>query len=212
MITINIIPDKIKKEIKINFIYSLLKQNLYILIIILSVFGIILLISENILISTLTKEMNGSSLDFKNATNSSQNKVNDINNNLLLLNNIQEDFIRWSVFFDYLSKNIPKNITLSKLNITNDGSEISFSGNAPTREALLSFKEMLEDSKTFIDVNFPIQNLLQKENISFEIKAKLELNEITLRYCCSHRYAHDRDCHHVITHDLRGAQCYCLLK
>ena len=179
MIRINIIPDNIKNEIKINFIYLLIKKFLYILIIVFSIFAMILLISENILITTLAKEINSSSLEFTSIANTSQNKVDDINNKLLLLENIQKDFMRWSVFFDYLSKKIPKNIKISHLSISNDGLDISFSGISPTRETLLSFKEMLENSKIFENIDFPVQNLLQKENINFEIKAKLKLYEIS---------------------------------
>jgi len=178
MIKINIIPNKIKKEIKINFVYNLIKSFLYMSIIVLSILGIILMISEYILLSSLAKEINSSSLNFKNTANTSQNKVNDINTKLLLLENVQNDFIRWSTFFNFISKKTPEGIKLSRLTIKNKGTEISFSGNAKTRNILLSFKEMLEKSAIFENIQFPIQNLLQKENINFEIKAKLKKDEI----------------------------------
>ena len=178
MIKLNIIPDTIKKEIKINFIYNIIKKVLYVLIIVFSIFGITLMISEHILLSTLAGEINGTSLDFKSATNSSQNKVSDINNKLILLEEIQEGFIRWSLLYDFISKNTPEGITLAGINIDKKVPSIIFKGHADNRDNLLSFKTILENSPIFKNIDFPIKNLLQKENISFEIKSKLNIYEI----------------------------------
>ncbi len=178
MIKLNIIPNKIKKEIKLTFIYGVVKKSIYILIIVFSIFGIALLISEYILLSTLAKEINGSSLDFKSATNTSQNKVNEINNELILLEKIQKDFTRWSLLFDFISKKTPDGITFSHISLDKDKLDITFKGLAGNRDQLLSLKSLLEDSSIFTDIDFPFKNLLQKENISFEIKTKFEIYEI----------------------------------
>ena len=178
MIKLNIIPDTIKKEIKINFIYNIIKKVLYILIIFFSIFGIVFMISEYILLSTLAGEINGTTLDFKSLTNSSQNKVNDINSKLVLLENIQEGFVRWSFLYDFISKNIPNGIVFSNIKIDKKIPGIVFKGQADSRDNLLSFKTFLEDSTIFENIDFPIKNLLQKENINFEIKSKLNIYEI----------------------------------
>ncbi|MDA3840173.1 MAG: hypothetical protein PF572_03710 [Patescibacteria group bacterium] len=178
MIKLNIIPDKIKKEIKVNFIYNIIKKSLYILIIVFSVAGIILLASEYILLSSLAKEINGSTLDFKSSVDTSQNKVSEINNEIILLENIQADHVRWSVLFNYISTNSPDGISFRQINIDKKVPSISFNGLAVSRDQLLSFKIFLEDSSIFENIDFPIQNLLQKENINFEINAKLNIYEI----------------------------------
>ena len=178
MIRLNIIPSKIKKEIKVNFIYNIIKKVLYILIIVFSIFGITLMISEHILLSALAGEINGTTLDFKSSTNSSQNKVVDINNKLVLLENIQKDFIRWSILYDFISKNMSNGIILSNIEVNKEISSIVFKGHADNRNNLLSFKKILEDSLIFENIDFPIKNLLQKEDISFEIKSTLNIYEI----------------------------------
>jgi hypothetical protein len=166
MIKLNIIPDKIKKEIKLNFLYNVAKKTLYILIIFFSIFGIALMISEYILLSTLAKEINGTSLNFKNSANSIQNKVNEINNKLVLLENIQKDFTRWSLLYNFISKETPDKLVFSRIEINKKVPSIIFKGTSDTRDNLLVFKKLLEDSLIFENIDFPIQNLLQKENIS----------------------------------------------
>ncbi len=178
MIKINIIPEKIKKEIKLNFIFNLIQKSIYIGIIFSSIIAIILMISEHTLLITLAKEVNGSSLSFKSNANTSENKVTDINNKLSLLETVQSDYTRWSIFLNFISRNVPEGVKLNKLQISKENKSVSFSGNAKTRDNLLSFKKILEDSKIFTEVDFPIKNLLQKENINFEIKSKIKIDEI----------------------------------
>lgn len=153
-------------------------KSLHIFIIVASVFGILLMISEFILLNTLAKEIDRSSLVFKTSISVSQNKVNDINNKLILLEAIQKDFVRWSNIFDYISQKTPEGISFNKITISKDGPSIAFSGFSKTRENLLSLKDFLENSEVFEKVEFPVQNLLQKENISFEIKSKIKVYEI----------------------------------
>lgn len=178
MIKINIIPNIIKKEIKTNYIYFIIKKFLYILIIVFSIFATFLIISENILLSSLAKEINESTLDFKSLTNTSQNKVQDINNELNELYKIQNNFSRPSILLNQISIQTPEGITFSNLNIDNEKSLITFRGFATDRDKLLSFKTILENSDTFGNIDFPIKNLLLKKDINFEIKAKLNNNEI----------------------------------
>lgn len=178
MIKLNIIPDKIKKEIKANFIYNITKKSLYIIIIFLSLFGIILMTSEYILLSALTKEMNGATLDFKSSAKTSENKVNEINNQINSLETIQNDFTRWSIFYDFITKNSPEGIIFNSISIDKNVPSVIFRGFSVDRDTLLSLKKLLEESDVFDNIDFPIKSLLQKENINFEIKAKLNIDEI----------------------------------
>ncbi len=48
-----------------------------------------------------------------------------------------------------------------------------FLATANTRNDLLVFKKLLEDSHIFSDINLPFSSLLEKNDINFEIKAKI---------------------------------------
>lgn len=178
MIHLNIIPEKIKNEIKLRFFYKVSKKFLYLLIIIASVIGIVLMTSEFILYSFLAKEISNSPIDFKSSLSTSQNKVTDINTKINLLEKMQGNFIQWTILLNSLTNIIPEEIRLNSLSINRDPATISFNGTANKRDDLLNFKEALEGSILFENIDFPIQNLLQKENINFEIKAKLKLDEV----------------------------------
>lgn len=178
MISLNIVPDKIKKEIKINQIYSAVNSILLIFIVVSLLFGIILITAEIILKSALEKEVKSATLVFKEDANTAQKTVNEINNKILKLESVQNDFIKWSSLLNYISRETPDGIVFNRISISKEAPVISFSGNAKDRDILISFKEFLENSVVFENVDFPGQNLLLRENINFEIKSKIKIDEI----------------------------------
>lgn len=79
-----------------------------------------------------------------------------------------------------VSRNVIDAILLKKMSdikITNifydndpvKGKIISIQGNAPSREVLLSFRQALEDDKSFKQVDLPISNFVKGSNIKFSL-------------------------------------------
>jgi Tfp pilus assembly protein PilN len=75
-----------------------------------------------------------------------------------------------------LTKLIPENINIKNLDI--DSNKISITGWAKSRDELLLFKNNLENSELFNGVNIPLENLLQKDNVDFNIKASIKLDKL----------------------------------
>jgi len=177
MLTLNLIPQQLKKEIKFKRVYALLKKMNCILIIIAVIIAIIFLIAKLILQNNFNKVVEQTSL----ITKSSQGynvKVRDINSMLNHISQIQKDFIAWSDLIENLANRTPAGITLSSVKTSKGKSLINIRGNAEQRDDLLTFKQNMEESPIYSEVEFPLQNILQKENISFEISAKLDLNQL----------------------------------
>ncbi|MCG2692600.1 PilN domain-containing protein [Candidatus Parcubacteria bacterium] len=69
---------------------------------------------------------------------------------------------------------MPQDIQLHLLYIDKVNSTINIEGNAQTREGLLGFQENLEDSSLFSKVEYPLSNLLEKQDIKFKFTAQLK--------------------------------------
>lgn len=174
MLTLNLISLEQKKEIKQKRIFEIIKKIFGVLIIIFSTFAIALLLVKLALQINFVNTVWSTTLVSKNSRGNNM-KITDINRKISAVSNIQNDFRQWSILIENLANTAGQGISFSAVNIDGEKKTIIISGVAELREDLLNFKEKLEKSPSFRDVEFPMQNILQKENISFEIKAKLNL-------------------------------------
>jgi hypothetical protein len=180
MLTLNIISQELKREIKLKSVYQLIKIVFSILIIVISIYTIILLLGKLALQIHFVETIDETTLVTKSTENYSK-KVRDINNQLNSIDNIQNETTTWSYLLEYFAQNVNDNIKFSQIKINKRDKTIYLSGFAKTRDNLLSLKKTLEDSNYFSNINFPIQNLLKKNNINFTISAQLityEFNQL----------------------------------
>jgi len=170
MIHLNIAPNNLKKEIKLSSINTRLKNVYEILIILLSFYAIILLIMYLVLNVHFIQTVN----ETTQLTKSSENNVNDvreINNLINYIDTIQENSVKWSYLLKFLKTNTPPSINYSKILINKNENNVVLVGHSETRDNLLSLKTSMEEAGFFNEIDFPIKNLLEKNNINFEIKA-----------------------------------------
>lgn len=173
MINLNLIPPEKKQERRLTQVYKIIK-NLIILILFLTIFiAIILLLTKMTLENNFTKVVEGSTLTTKYA-NIFNKDVKQFNQYLSAVDKIQKDYISWPKFLIDLTKLIPQNITLYSININDN--KILITGQAKNRDDLLSLKNNLENSDLFSGVTIPLENLLKKDNVDFNIKADVKLD------------------------------------
>jgi hypothetical protein len=176
MLTLNIIPPNLKNEIRLKNIYKILKKLFSILIILISVYAIIILISQFILQIHFIQTIYATTLVTKTVENYSK-QIRNIDNQLNSISKIQKDYINWSRLVEYIAKNTKNDIKFYQIKINKKDDAVSFIGFAQTRESLMLLKETFENSKYFNNINFPIKNLLEKNNINFEISAHINSYE-----------------------------------
>ena len=97
--------------------------------------------------------------------------IQDINSKMTLIENAEKnDFpISEKVINAILAQKTP-DIKITQILYNNDpvdGKKISITGNASSREALLSFREALQGSPLFKSVDLPISNFVKGSNIQF---------------------------------------------
>lgn len=177
MLTLNLVSSGQKKEIKLRHIYGFIKTVNLTLIIITITIAIILLVAKIILQSKFYDIVNETTLVTK--TNQGyNNNVRDINNKLNFIEKIQAEFIPWSNLMEKLAEMTPADINFYYVKLDSTDQTIKIKGRAGLRSSLLNFKDRMETAGYFKEIEFPIKNILEKENIDFEINAKLNLSSI----------------------------------
>lgn len=165
-------PENLKKEIKLVHFYIFIKRmSLLIILLTLSV-AIVMLIGEIILqfhfnaatfsTSMVSKYDKESDLDIKN-----------LKKKITSLKQIQDESTEPSKIINEVIKMTADGVKYSQMNIDFGQNALTLSGSARTREDLVALKDNLESSKSFSIVDFPIKNLLEKNDITFDIKIKI---------------------------------------
>ena len=172
MIKLNIIPQEIKREIIIAKKIKIYFKFLNIIIINFIIYSLIFLALKIIMQNYYNDTKNQTILENK-STGDYQAEVKGINDQIKYIKNIQDDFVYWSDFFAFLSENKSKGIIYKQIKVSKDEDMAIFLATASTRNDLLAFKKSLEESQIFSDINLPFSSLLEKNDINFEIKAKI---------------------------------------
>ena len=177
MIALNLISLEQKKEIKLRHVYIFIKNINFILIFIALLVAIILMVSKSLIQLNINRLISQTILVVP-STRSYANSIVEVNKQIDFVHKIQDEFIPWSNLIKNLSLMASADINFYYLKVDSSDKTIKIKGNAALRDGLLNLKQKMESSKYFHDIEFPIKNILEKENIDFEIKAKLNIKNI----------------------------------
>lgn len=178
MLTLNLASQELKREIKSRHIYFLLKKMNFILIIIVIIIAIVLLSAQLILQNNFNKVVAQTTLVAGNGGNKHSAKVRKINKQINMVAQIQSERVPWTYLLEKIAKIIPDGVILSSIKLDKKNLSLKLAGNAKTRNDLLKLKNDMENSKIFTGVKSPIKDMLRKENINFELNAKLILKNL----------------------------------
>ncbi|MFH1255375.1 MAG: PilN domain-containing protein [bacterium] len=177
MLSLNLISDELKNEIKLRRLYLFIKKIGLVLITIAIFTATILLTAKIILQIKFNDTVNQMTLVTKN-NQGYNNKVRVINGKINFAEKVQNDFVPWSNALKIISEITPIGINLNYLKINLGEQSVKIKGKAGLRENLLDFKQNMENSEIFKDIDFPIKNILEKENIDFEINSKINYERL----------------------------------
>jgi len=177
MLNLNLVSQELKQEIKLRHVYKMLKQADYILIIITIFIAVVMLVAKIILQNNFNKIVEETTLITKDSQGQNS-KIREINTRLSFVEKIQSNFIPWSYLLKDLASSANNDINFHLIKVSQEKKEIELKGIAKTRDCLLALKEGLEKSVIFYELDFPMKNILEKNDINFEIKAKLNLENI----------------------------------
>ncbi len=176
MINLNIISQELKKEINTKTIYLSYKNLLAIIFITLILYTSAYLICLLVLQIHFVETVKDTTLITRGSENYSA-QVRQLNSTITNIENIQSEYINWSYLLEFLHQLSSEDVNISSISVNKEKKEIILRGMAMTRDGLLQLKEKLEESNYFTEINLPIKNLLEKENISFDINSSFKTYE-----------------------------------
>lgn len=170
-IKLNLIPPKKKEEIKKNKRLKTAIKAEIVLTIILMVFFSVLLSFRYVLGIELTGEKTLNAQIERNdqfgKIKSYDDQFNQANDMIKQVAVIDQTQLYWSRVFVKISQLILPGIETKSL--STDNSAVTISGIADTRDNLIAFKSNLEKESCFSQINLPLSNLVDKENVTFQI-------------------------------------------
>jgi len=83
---------------------------------------------------------------------------------------IQSDNYDWTELLRQLANLTPADVSILKFDAQIASSQFNLQGFAKNRDSYLQFKDNLEDAGNFKNLDFPLSDILKKEDITFEIK------------------------------------------
>jgi hypothetical protein len=177
MLRLNLLSDETKNDLKFRRLYSLV-VNIDYMLLVGAMFLALVFLGSYQLLSVTYKEFSGKEAVAGSDGKKYVEKAKEINDKLRIASKVQTDFVKTSRILKELSSRIPEGISLSYIKIDLSNKSIKIAGLAKERETLLSLKEKIMESQVFNEVDSPLQNILQKEDVEFEMNIKLDLTKM----------------------------------
>ncbi len=181
MITLNLLDLSHRQQLFKEYIFLLLKDITAITLIVVAIIGMLLSISKSILSNDLNETAKRTNVIASNNQPIMQS-IRELNEDLEANKTIAHEYTEWSHWLSSFSSLIPRGNQILILDLKRDVRTIQITGRSRTRDDLLRFKENLETSPLIKEIQFPLSNLLLKENIRFEFTAAINPDSLTSRF------------------------------
>jgi len=174
--TINLLPDTKKNQLQnlVRFIFA--KDLLETMLLFYSLLAIIFVWSW----LALQEDYNNmaQSATLVNRESSTTNReVRNVNNIIRQFNLSTANYIQTTPVLKHLIETTPSNIKINSLIFNRAQKQLTISGIALTRDDLLNYENIIKTYSWTKKYTTPISQLLQKENINFEIRVQADLSE-----------------------------------
>lgn len=166
-------PEQLRRMIRIQFLKSMLELVLFVVCVIALTFvgGWKLLDGHgkkiSVLVSTVSKQ--------HAETNQ---RVNAVNAFLKQADSVQSSYMLFTPFLQSLTEQIPSGIRLTELTVRPGEKGVVMRGIADTRETLLALQQALVGLPFLHNVEIPLSDLVQKEQVTFSLSAALVVDPV----------------------------------
>lgn len=101
--------------------------------------------------------------------------IKELNAKLVRMNSLEQNYTPWTPIVNDLFEAIPEGINVVQISINREEASASIRGSAKVRDNLIDLQERIESSERFSDASSPITNLLQREDIQFDMSFTVDL-------------------------------------
>lgn len=173
MITLNLISPAQQRYLKLKGIYFKIENFLCVSIIAIIIIAIVL-IPINHSLTILNEQVNYEREQTKASNKILSDKVVVLNKKIEVLSSIQNENYNWPQLLVRLANLVPEGVTIIQFNAQAAAKKFMLQGYAKNRAGYLTFKENLDNSGDFPAINYPLADLLKKEDITFEINGEFK--------------------------------------
>lgn len=177
MLRLNLLSEEAKKEIKYKRLYSLIIR-VDLMLLTGAIFLAIIFTGSQLVLKNNYDEFYNQEALIKFGSQDYDQKIREINEKLKTISQIQKEYVSTSALIKELTDRIPDGVFLNYIKADIAGQSLKIIGQAKRRENFLSLKTELSKSPVFTEIDSPLQNILQKENIDFEMNIRLDLNKL----------------------------------
>lgn len=175
-IKLNLLPKSLEKRIRNKKILKfIILQEIMIIVITILFFGVLKGVDTIAILqlNSINQELsqNGERGDFVEMKKYEEG-LKEIKTKIGFIRQIQKFNIDWTVLFNKFAILLPQEITLNS--IEGDGYGLLVKGIAQNRDALIKMKEELTKDVCFKNIDIPLNNIVLRENIDFELKFDIE--------------------------------------
>jgi len=179
---INLLPpeekDKISADVRIKVLKIFWFLILFFILCLIAFFGFINLYVKIQLDGQIAQISQHSGASPSAVASDLKKNIDSLNSDLSKINEFYGKKIYFSEILDKISQIMPENVYFANLSIIKgkNGTKISVSGFAPSREELLELKKNLDkESDYFKDVSFPQSDWVKPHDIDFFISFSLAI-------------------------------------
>lgn len=172
-IKINLLPERKKENLQKLIRFIFFKEMLEVMFLVSSFIAMTMLWGW-ILLQEQYNYLSQSALLVNKEFSKYNQEVRKINFIVKSLNTSNQNWFPLTPKLNELITKLPADIKLSTINLNRESGVFQISGTAKTRDGLLNFQSSLKSYDWLSDFQTPTSQLFEKENISFEFKAKLK--------------------------------------
>ncbi len=178
MISLNLLSDQKKEDVRKKILLEFATNILEILLIIIIFVAVIFLISKIILQNSFNDAVAQGAL-ITASYGALNQEIGQTNKGIDQIYRLEKDQIFWSDLLFHISVATPQAMTLKSLALNSRDKRAEISGRAATRNALLAFIKNLEDLGVFLKIESPLSNIFERTDINFTLSAVLDKAKIT---------------------------------
>lgn len=178
MIKLNLLSPPQKEYLRYEHIYLRVRAVLFLVLAFTAVASAVLLGARLLLQDNLADLLTASTI-VSNHDRPIDRDITTINNNLRDVQHIQKGFVKWSQVLVAITAAVPTNVQVSYLNLELGTSTFELNGLARRREDFLALLDNLRRLPQIEALSSPPGNLVNRDNVSFQLTAKLKTEALT---------------------------------
>jgi|GEM_PF-1767255 hypothetical protein len=175
---LNLLTSDQKESLRTHLLVITVRNALLMLFVEFAVLGSLMLVGRIILERNFSDTVEQTAGIARTFSGNNQ-EIRDINDELLKIRRIHDEFVPAGDIYAMLVADIPSNVSLNSLEIDFIGKSVHLLGVARSRDDLNKLREALIGNRAIQNLQSPLSNLFVKNDIPFEFSADLKAENAT---------------------------------